>query len=200
MQGSSTGSTDTGSLRQSFPTHTGKEALRFVLPHQTAHFAHFATLALCRQMAMGEGCGRGRRRRRRCLPNGTVACIINMRRVFGKVSAGCVLNSVDPMSHCATPTLKYICNFKATATIAQHFAIFAAHFISHRYRNVPEPVTSFYLSAKTIPKLLGEHFACRCNEMLPRPLSLPLLLFPISVSHLHYISCCCRFHEEFYHM
>lgn len=145
---------------------------------------------------MGGGTGR----RRRCLPNGTVACIINMRRVFGKVSAGCVLNSVDPMSRCATPTLKYICNFKATATIAQHFAIFAAHFISQRYRNVPEPVTSFYLSAKTIAKLLGEHFACRCNEMLPRPLSLPLLLFPISVSHLHYISCCCRFHEEFYHM
>lgn len=101
-------------------------------------------------MTRGKGCGRGRRRRRRCLPNGTVACIINMRRVFGKVSAGCVLNSVDPMSHCATPTLKNICNFKVT--IAQHFAIFKAHFISQRYRNVPEPVTSFYLSAKTIAK------------------------------------------------
>lgn len=186
MQGSSTGSTDTGSLRQSFPTHTGKEALRFVLPHQTAHFAHFATLALCRQMAMGEGCGRGRRRRRRCLPNGTVACIINMRRVFGKVSAGCVLNSVDPMSHCATPTLKYICNFKATATIAQHFAIFAAHFISQRYRNVPEPVTSFYLSAKTIAKcwenILHAGATKCCHSPSPTaPSSVPHLCVPLAL-------------------
>lgn len=87
-----------------------------------------------------------------------------MRRVFGKVSAGCVLNK--PLCHAHSK----ICNFKEAAIVALHFVLFAAHFFLSAIETSLNQWHLFVCS-KTIAKAARTLY--RCYEILP------LLLLPL---------------------